>query len=861
MNPNVVSAVDGPPFRPRRMLTATAIAALVATACVDEPMSPMLDDTTLDAQSSPGRVLYRMGQDELDRLERESELGYPSHGVPDLGQRPGDRDDEMPGLTPDISVPDSITRRPRELARTRSAPSAVTMSLDIPEVCHRDSPALDFDRGWVFFGDDCNALLAAKDQLRGTVGLNWDTATVMTEWDGVVLGNLGVERLYLHFLGLDGSVPPGLGALDDLEVLSLGRNELTGEIPPELGSMRSLERLYLQQNQLTGEIPPEIGALRRLERLYLWGNQLSGEISPELGSLTWLERLDFGINNLTGEIPTELGSLRSLADLILWSNELTGPIPAELGQLRNLKRLSLAKNELIGEIPSELTDLRDLTRLELDRNQLTGPIPTPDSDDAWKYLTTLTLYDNELSGAVPAELGSLDLRDLAISGNAELTGSLPLELRHLTLYSFYWQGTGLCSPSEPSFQAWLASIESWNDGRYYGGGPVCDADGGDGGGTRTYQTGETISTLPTGFWTPDAVSGATFQLSSGQVTISFDSGGYIEEAGVRYTCRASGGCRIVNRVVTQGTIEASGDGGGSSNRPPVVSHMYPVTVKVGESVRLRASFSFTDPDGDRLTYTASASNTSVATISISRIGGVATINGVAEGTSTIRITATDPGGLSATGTFVVTVEAAGSGAPDLVVQSPAVDDDTPDAGASFTFSATVRNRGDGQSGSTTLRYYRSSNATISSSDTEVGTDAVGSLRAGGSSPETIALTAPSEEGTYYFGACVDSVDGESSTNNNCSEGVEVEVSGGGGTGRDGECVKGATYGRGESCDVYGTGSSSKLTFTVLSDGRARLGFITAGNGITMTGTINGVKYHFVASHQGGGVWKVDEYIP
>ena len=51
------------------------------------------------------------------------------------------------------------------------------------------------------------------------------------------------------------------------------------------------------------------------------------------------------------------------------------------------------------------------------------------------------------------------------------------------------------------------------------------------------------------------------------------------------------------------------------------------------------------------------------------------------------------------------------------------------------------------------------------------------------------------------------------------------------------------------------------TFTVLSDGRARLGFITAGTGITMTSTLNGVLYHFVTSHQGGGIWRIDEYIP
>ena len=113
--------------------------------------------------------------------------------------------------------------------------------------------------------------------------------------------------------------------------------------------------------------------------------------------------------------------------------------------------------------------------------------------------------------------------------------------------------------------------------------------------------------------------------------------------------------------------------------------------------------------------------------------------------------------------------------PDLAVDAPTVSDNSPVAGASFTLRATVRNRGDGASGSTTLRYYRSTNATISTSDTEVGTDAVGGLSASATSAESISLTAPSA-GTYYYGACVDAVTGESATGNNCSSSVTVTVS-------------------------------------------------------------------------------------
>ena len=117
----------------------------------------------------------------------------------------------------------------------------------------------------------------------------------------------------------------------------------------------------------------------------------------------------------------------------------------------------------------------------------------------------------------------------------------------------------------------------------------------------------------------------------------------------------------------------------------------------------------------------------------------------------------------------------GGASADLVVETPSVSNSSPDAGASLTLSATVRNTGNGSSAASTLRYYRSSDATISTSDTEVGTDAVGGLTASGASAESIGLTAPSATGTYYYGACVDAVSGESDTGNNCSAAVTVTV--------------------------------------------------------------------------------------
>ncbi len=111
--------------------------------------------------------------------------------------------------------------------------------------------------------------------------------------------------------------------------------------------------------------------------------------------------------------------------------------------------------------------------------------------------------------------------------------------------------------------------------------------------------------------------------------------------------------------------------------------------------------------------------------------------------------------------------------PDLVVIDPSVSDATLAPGQSFTISATVENQGTVSSSSTTLRYYRSTDSTISTEDTELGTDDVSALAPNGYSPKNITVLAP--VGTHWVGACVDSVSGESPTNNQCSAGVQIAV--------------------------------------------------------------------------------------
>ena len=119
------------------------------------------------------------------------------------------------------------------------------------------------------------------------------------------------------------------------------------------------------------------------------------------------------------------------------------------------------------------------------------------------------------------------------------------------------------------------------------------------------------------------------------------------------------------------------------NRAPQVSTSLPdrrLTLNQDEQDTIDLDSYFSDPDGDALTYTASSSNTHVATVRV--LDGTVTVVARHLGRADIRITASDPDGLNATQRFSVTVEqgepsaefeitnceAAGTGLVDVTIE-------------------------------------------------------------------------------------------------------------------------------------------------------------------------------------------------
>ncbi len=100
------------------------------------------------------------------------------------------------------------------------------------------------------------------------------------------------------------------------------------------------------------------------------------------------------------------------------------------------------------------------------------------------------------------------------------------------------------------------------------------------------------------------------------------------------------------------------------NRAPELTDTIPhQTLAPGDTLTLDVSNTFTDPDGDTLTFTVMSDDTTVATVSVD--GAMVTIIAVDVGAAFITVTATDPGGLSASQAFAATV-ATGNLAPETV---------------------------------------------------------------------------------------------------------------------------------------------------------------------------------------------------
>ena len=166
-----------------------------------------------------------------------------------------------------------------------------TPTISMPETCG----AAVTDKSNTGLLADCDALLAARDTLRGTAALNWAPDTPIARWDGITLAGSPrrVSRVQLHRRELSGQIPAEIGGLTMLEELWLYTNELSGAIPAELGNLSHLTGLFVSDNNLGGQIPENLNNLT-LDRLWLHRNGFVGCVPYNL-TLTREYKVDRGL--------------------------------------------------------------------------------------------------------------------------------------------------------------------------------------------------------------------------------------------------------------------------------------------------------------------------------------------------------------------------------------------------------------------------------------------------------------------------------------------------------------------------------------------------------------------------------------
>ena len=531
--------------------------------------------------------------------------------------------------------------------------------------------------------------------------------------------------------------------------LSLGHNDLKGVIPSQLGSLSNLESLWFGDNQLTGAIPAELGNLSNLDYLGLEDNGLTGAIPTELGNLSSLTWLALNGNQLTGALPQSFTNLTALDDFAFSDNaSLCAPSDAAFqAWLQGISNSKMTTEVAIpfgpncdDSQPTPGSCIKTLTGSATIDDVWSSDCESKNRSGNYAQYYTFTLTE---AADVTVTLESTEDTYLYILAGADTEGAVLCENDD---YSSPVTGTlcssidfNLDSPTDSGISANLAAT------------------------AYTIEATTFSAATTENFTLTVEISAASQQPTpppppGPQPT---PAPGVVVSAGPNHACALD----------TNGEIACQGvnDFNQVSDRPTSSGF---VAVSVGDkhSCAIDASGSVDCWGSNEYGQSSAPSN-----------GTFLAIGAGDNYTCALR----SDNNLECWGRF----EAVDSGAPtppplpppgstpapDVAVDQPTVSDSSPTAGASFTLNATVRNRGDGAAGSTTLRYFQSTDSSITTSDTEVGTASVNSLSASGSSSETISLTAPSTPGTYYYGACVDAVSGESDTGNNCSTAVAVTV--------------------------------------------------------------------------------------
>ena len=601
------------------------------------------------------------------------------------------------------------------------------------------------------------------------------------------------------------------GAFDDLEMLidlDLSDNQLTTLPAGVFEDLSSLEELTLENNRIAILSRGGFLGLSSLEDLVLEENPLHTIKAGAFNGLSSLTDLNFNSYLLHTIEAGAFNGLSSLTDLDLGHTQLSTLRQGVFSSLLNLENLYLRGNPLHTIEAGAFNGLSSLSYLDLRDAQLNilqqgvfsglsslkdlnldgNPLHTIEAG-AFNGLSSLTDLDldnaqlNTLRQGVFSSLSSLENLDLygnslraievgAFNGLSNLI-SLDLDENQLTtlpvgIFSGFSRLARLDLRDNPGAPFTLTLELARTDKANLAAGPatvkVKLAEG------APFDMSIRLS-IEGGTLSADTATLTAGQIESNPITVT-QTGTSLATVRLEIVPTIPQGYRGIQMAVGTPLVLFSEQ----LNRPPVaVGTIPPQTLSENDPptvVDVAAYFS--NPNNTTLIYIAVSDNTAVVLAEMR--GSELTLTSVGAGNTTVSVAVSD-GALTATQVLSISVTEIETEGADLFVDSVSVNKNTVGPGETFRLDAVVKNQGETEANGTTLRYYQSTDAMISDTDTQLKTSTLGLIEVDAMKEPWAQLTAPETPGVYYYGICVDAVANESDTANNCSTAVVVTVLG------------------------------------------------------------------------------------
>ena len=670
---------------------ATAKTRRETSAC---DRAPPIRDALVEAAGKP---CEKIGAEDLAAIRTLSPLGFPQGAKPDERRlAPGDFD----GLTGLVSL-DLGSMNLAGLAPDTFSGLLQLFSLDLSDNGFEELATGTFDglpklrELNLNFNRDMKTLApGAFRDLSNMHELRVEGTGLTTLEPGAFRGlfELQVLRLVQNpLMALQAGAFDSVPNLRELEIT--GSESSTALEPGVFRGLSELRKLWLSFNHSWAALRAGVfDDLSKLDLLSIFGNLSLTTLEPGLfDGLSELDHLFLGVNRLTALEPGLFDGLSELDQLLLMGNKLTALEPGLFDGLSELDHLDLSHNQLKTLEPGLLRGRESLEKLLLKGNQLRALPPglfeglgLRTGHFRGELAVKVDLRDNP--GAPFALVPELIRRPgagSALGGTAQITAEVvqgtPFRMRiplsavggalsaeevlipqgavRGTMVSVVPQGNGpvtvlASAPGlPPPCSDWeFMSAYKWclRGLKTSSGAPLILYGLPD---QTLASNGAVRFDLPTAF--PDFGEGASYAVESS------------DPAAVEVTIR--GGLLIVSAAgggETTLTLTATSPDGRRETRrfsvtapaasPEAIERIPDLSLTAGESIRIELSDKFRDPNGDSLSYAVETSDPAVATALME--GGAVIVAGRAPGVATLTLTATDPGGLSATLSFEVKVE-------------------------------------------------------------------------------------------------------------------------------------------------------------------------------------------------------------